>query len=104
MHAAAEDFPNSPVIDWFNQRLIFFYHNDEATTVALAGSFNDWKPNPMVFSKNERGVWRAEISMLPKGTHFYKFVVDNKTWIADPENSHRENDGLNGLNSKMVIT
>ena len=103
IHGGASDFPDSPVIDWFNQRIIFYYHNDEAKSVALAGSFNDWRPNAMLFSKNGRGIWKAEISMLPKGTHLYKFVLDGKEWVADPENSHREPDGFNGLNSKVVI-
>lgn len=104
-HGGGADFPDSPVIDWFNQRIIFYYHNDEAQSVALAGSFNDWKPNAMLFKKNGRGIWRAEISMLPKGKHFYKFVVDNsREWIADPENSHREPDGFGGANSKLTIS
>jgi serine protease AprX len=97
------DFPDSPVVDLYNQRIIFYYHNDQAKSVALAGSFNDWKPNAMLFTKNGRGIWKAEISMLPKGKHLYKFVLDNKEWITDAENSHREADGFGGLNSKVVI-
>jgi 1,4-alpha-glucan branching enzyme len=103
IHGPAEEYHDPPVIDRFNQQIIFYYHNDEANSVALAGSFNDWKPHTAIFKKIGRGVWRAEISMLPKGKHLYKFVVDNDKWIADPENSHRDADGFNGMNSTFVI-
>ena len=103
IHGSVGNYPDSPVIDLFNQQIIFYYHNDEANSVALAGSSNDWKPHTTIFKKTGRGVWRAEISMLPKGKHLYKFVVDNDKWIADPENSHRDADGFNGMNTTFVI-
>jgi hypothetical protein len=95
--------PDSPVIDRFNQQILFYYQNYEAKTVGLAGSFNKWTPNQAVFVRADLGVWRAEISMLPPGRYQYKFVVNNGDWVADPENMRCEPDGFGGLNSVVVI-
>eukprot|EP01126_Amoeba_proteus_P046215 TRINITY_DN5210_c0_g1_i3.p1 TRINITY_DN5210_c0_g1~~TRINITY_DN5210_c0_g1_i3.p1 ORF type:complete len:367 (-),score=64.88 TRINITY_DN5210_c0_g1_i3:656-1756(-) len=56
-------------------------HSSESDSVQLAGSFNDWKPVPMVWESN---VWQLSIDIRP-GVHFYKFVV-NGEWCFDITN------------------
>jgi serine protease AprX len=102
-HVRTGDFPNSPVVDRVNRRILFYYHNDEAHSVVLSGSFNGWSTNSTMFIRNGRGIWKAELPMLPPGRYHYKFVVDNKAWIPDPENVFREPDGFNGLNSWFTL-
>lgn len=101
-HTMHSDYPSTPVINTLAQRITFYYHNDAAHSVALVGSFSDWKTT-MLFTRNGNGIWKAEIPMLPGGTYLYKFLVDNKLWVNDPENLFREPDGFNGLNSRFVI-
>ncbi|HEX8682332.1 MAG TPA: alpha-amylase family glycosyl hydrolase [Ardenticatenaceae bacterium] len=49
--------------------------------VALAGTFNDWSPEPMADAGE--GLWWTE-RRLPQGRHAYQFVVDGNIWICDP--------------------
>ena len=56
---------------------------EDADSVFLAGSFNNWNPTSIPMNKTELG-WEVKLNM-PPGKHFYKFVV-NGEWITDPEN------------------
>lgn len=102
-HIARTDFPNSPAIDRINRKVIFYYHDDQAHTVALAGSFNAWQPKSDLFSRSGNGIWKAEIPLPQSGVYLYKFVVDHRRWVSDPENAYREPDGFNGLNSRFTV-
>ena len=51
-----------------------------ATTVSVAGSFNDWAVDKDMLKKNKNtGRWAAKISLVP-GDYEYKFVCDGKNW------------------------
>ncbi len=54
-------------------------------TVAVAGSFNQWQPATNLMTADEKGVYRTTLELAP-GVYEYKFVVDSKTWEADPRN------------------
>jgi hypothetical protein len=56
-----------------------------ASTVELAGDFNDWQPKRM--RKLKTGEYYKDVKLLP-GTHEYKFLVDGE-WVADPDHDHR---------------
>lgn len=103
VHTTAESETSQPIIDRFNQRIIFYYHNDDVHKVALVGSFNHWLPNRTMFVKNGSGVWKAEIPLLPKGTYYYKLFLNSKEWVEDPENLFKVPDGFNGFNSILTI-
>ena len=63
----------------------FVYHSaTKLTSVNLAGTFNKWdmKGDPMVSDPGGK-VWHATLR-LPAGKYEYKFVLDGKTWMADP--------------------
>ena len=74
-------------------------------TVAVAGDFNNWSihHNPMRLSGN--GQWRTTIALMP-GRQEYKFVVNGKTWLPDPNaplalDSNPNNPG--GPNSVLTV-
>ena len=51
-----------------------------ATTVSVAGSFNDWAVDVDMLKKDKKtGLWTAKISLIP-GDYEYKFVCDGKNW------------------------
>ncbi len=60
----------------------FEYRNPAARSVAVAGTFNDWRPQvtPMVNMGDAR--WRKVLMVVP-GTYEYTFVVDGQ-WIEAP--------------------
>lgn len=63
----------------------FVYRPDQPScrTVALAGSFNDWKPDKGKMNRQKDGTYRKRVTLGP-GEHRYKFVVDDQ-WVEDPQ-------------------
>ncbi len=73
-------------------------------SVSVAGEFNGWsdRVNPMQ-DYNRDGIWTTWIDLDP-GEYEYKFVVNGKYWISDPNNLRKVADGWNGFNSVIAST
>lgn len=84
-------------------RLVFVYHDDEAKSVALAGDFNGWNAATTPLSRDESGLWLAEIKAPKTGRYQYKFIVNAQRWIEDPSNGMKVPDNYGGLNSVLAI-
>ena len=53
-----------------------------ATTVSVAGTFNNWTVDADMLKKDKKtGLWVAKISLVP-GNYEYKFVCDGVNWDA----------------------
>ena len=53
-----------------------------ATTVSIAGTFNNWAVDKDMLKKDKKtGLWTAKMS-LAAGDYEYKFVCDGKNWDA----------------------
>lgn len=57
-----------------------------ATQVALKGSFNGWRPQPM---HREGDEWVLDLKLEP-GDHRYVFVLNGKRSLPDPEDAEAE--------------
>ena len=55
----------------------FLCHAPEATTVFLAGTFNDWDPLAIPMERDGEGNWHAAIPLRP-GRYEFKFIVDGQ--------------------------
>ncbi len=75
----------------------FIITEPTATSVAVAGEFNNWSASANPLVKDGVGIWRASVPLKP-GRYQYKFVVDGN-WKTDPANSETAPDGLGGQNS-----
>jgi len=72
-----------------------------AGSVAIAGTFNDWRPEatPMVCMGDGR--WLKEL-VLPPGTYEYLFVADGQ-WLSDPMAPETVPNPFGGRNSVLTI-
>lgn len=93
---------NAPRVE--NGKLIFWHHDDSATTVSVTGDFNDWNPLATFFARDSSGLWRAEVELPPPGSYQYKFVVDGHRWLDDANNGLKQADNYGGFNSMLHIT
>lgn len=77
------------------------YRDGKATSVCIAGSFNDWRPSttPMLHMSHDR--WVKELS-LPPGRYEYRFVVDGE-WICDPAATEKVPNPFGGCNAVLVV-
>ena len=57
--------------------------SEHASTVFLAGSFNDWNESTTQMNRDENGIWTASLDLLP-GRYEYKFIIDGQ-WSCSPE-------------------
>jgi hypothetical protein len=75
----------------------------DARSVAVVGSFNDWRPGSIPLEDVDHdGIWRASI-VLPAGTHEYMFVVDGERWVADPLAGRYIEDDFGRENSLLIV-
>lgn len=75
----------------------------QADKVCLVGDFNDWKLCEAPLQKNEEtGAWTVRIA-VPRGRHEYMFVVDDRSWVTDPEAPVRVEDGFGNVNAVVFL-
>jgi 1,4-alpha-glucan branching enzyme len=73
-----------------------------ATKVAIAGTFNDWRPEATPMIPLGEGRWAKELA-LPPGTYEYCVVVDG-TWLADPHAPENVPNPFGGMNSVVKVS
>jgi len=63
----------------------FVFHAERASSVTVAGDFNDWDPTSTPLRRiGADGVWSVVVPLTP-GRHLYSFVVDGRRWVPDAE-------------------
>jgi hypothetical protein len=73
-----------------------------ATSVAVAGDFNDWSPQMVLSDPDGDGVWTGRVALKP-GVHQYMFVIDGTEWRTDPNADRYADDGFGNRNAVLVI-
>jgi thiol-disulfide isomerase/thioredoxin len=74
-----------------------FRPSETAQAVYLAGSFNEWKPaDHKMDGPDKEGTYSTKLKLKP-GAYEYKFVIDGKTWRADPGNPDFTGDYANSV-------
>lgn len=92
-----------PRINGEMNKIEFYFHNDGAYQISLAGDFNSWARDVLFLTPGKEGNWKVEIPMLPNGMYRYKFLVDEHDWKEDVSNPFREPDNFNGFNSLLKV-
>ena len=77
------------------------YLNHSARFVALAGSFNGWRPAATPMIRLGEGWWMKEL-VLPPGRHEYRLVVDGE-WISDPAAPEQAPNPHGSHNSVLIV-
>ena len=79
-------------------RVVFAFKAPVGTTsVHLAGTFNGWDPRSLALDgADDQGVFRTSM-ILDQGRYEYKFVLDGKTWVTDPDNPHKTSGYQNAI-------
>jgi hypothetical protein len=73
-----------------------------AKQVAVAGDFNDWKPERTPLVQIGNGRWVGDLNVKP-GRHEYLFVVDGQ-WVPDPNAKENVQNPYGGKNSVLVVS
>jgi 1,4-alpha-glucan branching enzyme len=79
----------------------FEFTHPTATTVCLAGTFNDWHAEAKPMHPLGDGRWLKETA-LPAGTYEYCLVVDGE-WQPDPRARDSVSNPFGGRNSLLMV-
>ncbi len=73
-----------------------------ASSVSVAGDFNQWSPTPLEPMLKSEGFFSLEIP-LSGGTYSYAFLIDGKKWMPDPTADRIVDDGFGTSNSLINL-
>ena len=75
----------------------------DATSVTLAGSFNQWSASshPLVRQK-QSGRWVIVVP-LPPGEHTFMYLVHGSEWVSPPKAEDYADDGFGAKNGIVVV-
>jgi len=80
----------------------FSFKTDNAETVQICGLNSDWQ-NSVIMTRKKDGTFTADVT-LPKDTkHQFKYLVNEKEWLDEPQADAQEPNGLGGSNSVIVL-
>jgi len=83
------------------QPVRFEFTHPTATTVSVAGTFNDWHPTTKSMHPSRKGHWLKE-AFLPPGNYEYCLVVDGQ-WMPDPLARETVPNPFGGKNSILKV-
>lgn len=72
-----------------------------ATSVRLAGDFNEWSGKDM--RRDKEGRWEIKVPLKSGRTYTYNFIIDDGQWVADPASEVILDDGFGGRVSSLVL-
>jgi 1,4-alpha-glucan branching enzyme len=78
------------------------FNNPVAGTVAVAGSFNNWRPEATPMVRVDEGRWVKDLALSP-GAYEYRLVVDG-LWIPDPAAIETVPNPFGDRNSVLKVT
>jgi 1,4-alpha-glucan branching enzyme len=77
------------------------FAHPSANQVAIAGTFNDWRPELTQMLPLGDGRWLKELALSP-GVYEYRLVVDG-AWMADPRARENAPNPFGGMNSVLKV-
>jgi 1,4-alpha-glucan branching enzyme len=92
---------NAPNAEPGLQAVHFESTHPTATTVCVAGTFNDWRPEAKPMHLFGNGSWKKETALAP-GTYEYCLVVDGE-YMPDPLALETVPNPFGGRNSVLKV-
>lgn len=92
----------SPQVKYTEGKIAFKLRCQDASVVAVSGSFNNWEEKQYLMEHMRNGIWHVEIPIPSPGEYQYKFLID-EAWVSDFNNPFRVPDGFNDWNSVLRI-
>ena len=80
----------------------FSFKLEDAETIEILGLNSDWK-NSIIMSKKKDGTFSADVNLPKDSKHEFKYLVNEKEWVNDPEADGQEQNVFGGANSVISI-
>ena len=80
----------------------FSFKVDNAETVQIRGLNADWQRS-VLMSRKKDGSFTADVTLPKDSRHQFKYLVDEKEWLNEPEADLQEPNEFGGSNSGIVL-
>ena len=80
----------------------FSFVVDNAETVEILGLNSDWQ-NSIIMSKKKDGSFTADVSLPKDSKHEFKYLVNTKEWLNEPEADAQQPNEFGGINSVIIL-
>jgi RHS repeat-associated protein len=95
MYGSIGNFPNG--------NITFTYYDITATSVNLAGEFNNWDMNSIAMANNN-GTWTVTLPLQLAAAYQYKFIKNHSSWLPDPANWNTVPPGGPSTGNNSLVT
>lgn len=85
--------------EWQGDSVVVRFRMEGATSVALAGDWTDWRPQPLRPAGVEE--WEGTLA-IPPGIYHFVLLVDGKEWVV-PKGVATVPDGMGGQAALLVV-
>ncbi|MCX8020037.1 MAG: isoamylase early set domain-containing protein [Chitinophagaceae bacterium] len=75
---------------------------ENAETVEIRGLFNDWD-KPVKMKKLKNGSFTAEVNLPKSSTYEFRYLVDGKLWLNEPDADSEQMNAFGSTNSVLVV-
>lgn len=75
---------------------------EEADTVEILGLNSDWS-NAVTMNKKKDGSFSIDINLPKDSKHEFKYLVDRKEWVNEPEADSEAPNTFGGTNSIIAL-
>jgi 1,4-alpha-glucan branching enzyme len=80
----------------------FSFKTDSAETVQICGLNSDWQ-NSVIMTRKKDGTFTADVTLPKDSKHQFKYLVNEKEWLNEPQADAQEPNGFGGSNSVIVL-
>ena len=80
----------------------FSFKTDDAETVQICGLNSDWQ-NSVIMTRKKDGTFTADVTLPKDSKHQFKYLVNEREWLNEPQADSQEPNGLGGCNSVLVL-
>lgn len=80
----------------------FSFKVENAETIEILGLNSNWE-NSVIMSRKKDGTFSADVNLPKDSRHEFKYLVNEKEWINDPEADSQEPNVYGGTNSVVII-
>ncbi|HEX5654104.1 MAG TPA: isoamylase early set domain-containing protein [Chitinophagaceae bacterium] len=80
----------------------FTFKVENAETVEILGLNSDWA-NSIIMSKKKDGSFSADVNLPRDSKHEFKYLVDEKEWVNEPEADSEQPNAFGGTNSVISL-
>jgi 1,4-alpha-glucan branching enzyme len=75
---------------------------DNAEQVEILGLNSDWEKS-VIMSRKKDGSFSCDVSLPKNSTHEFKYLVNENTWLNEPEADSEQPNIFGGSNSVIVL-